>query len=120
MDTGFRQQGDTRVFHSDFFVPVSEVDSFKLEDIRVKGPEVPLFDEDEGEEKGEEVDLEGGEERKSKALDGITECVRNWKAAQADSKKRTMEMFDESGWFASSCRHGLTLWVADMVRTGEQ
>ncbi|KAI0075055.1 hypothetical protein K474DRAFT_1685473 [Panus rudis PR-1116 ss-1] len=50
---------------------------------------------------------------------GIDECVKNWKAAAADEKKRTWAIFDETGVFVSACRHSLTLWIADMVRSGE-
>ncbi|KAJ3514979.1 hypothetical protein NMY22_g14574 [Coprinellus aureogranulatus] len=115
VDTGFRQAGDIRQFSSSYWIDEGEVDKFKLEDIRVKGPEVPsepLFEEDEKDEGDEGV-------ASSQEVEA-SECVRNWKAAQSDSKKRVMEMFDESGWFTAGCRHGLTFWVADMVRTGEQ
>jgi hypothetical protein len=120
VDTGFRQAGDTRVFKSSRFLEPEEVDKFKLEDIRVKGPEVPppppLFEE---EEDGSEVpDSAGGSGSESKLEVG--DCVKNWKAAQSDNKKRVMDMFDETGWFACGCRHGVIFWVADMVRTGEQ
>ncbi|TEB39060.1 hypothetical protein FA13DRAFT_1619949 [Coprinellus micaceus] len=123
VDTGFRQQGDTRKFSSDFFLEVEEVDKLTLKDIRVsesesKGPEVPLFDDEQ--EREDEPEDEPAQPVRSGKPSEISDCVRNWKAAQSDSKKRTLEMFNETGWFASGCRHGLTLWVADMVRTGEQ
>lgn len=47
-------------------------------------------------------------------------CANNWKAAQSDSKKRMWGIFAETGLFASACRHGFILWIADMVRSGEQ
>lgn len=46
-------------------------------------------------------------------------CTKNWKAAQADDKKRALDVFDETGVFASACRHGILLWIVDMVRSGE-
>lgn len=46
-------------------------------------------------------------------------CTKNWKAAQSDEKKRSWDVFDETGIFASACRHGFMLWVIDMVRSGE-
>lgn len=49
----------------------------------------------------------------------LQECVKNWKAASADEKKKMWAMFEESGIFASACRHGCILWLADMVRSGE-
>ncbi|KAF9530494.1 hypothetical protein CPB83DRAFT_748578, partial [Crepidotus variabilis] len=33
--------------------------------------------------------------------------------------KRMWNVFDESGLFASACRHGLILWIADLVQSGE-
>jgi hypothetical protein len=47
-------------------------------------------------------------------------CANNWKAAQSDSKKRMWGIFAETGLFASACRHGFILWIADMIRSGEQ
>lgn len=49
----------------------------------------------------------------------LKECVKNWKAASADEKKKMWSMFEESGIFASACRHGCILWLVDMVRSGE-
>ncbi|KAH9939342.1 uncharacterized protein BXZ73DRAFT_43852 [Epithele typhae] len=46
-------------------------------------------------------------------------CATNWKAAAADEKKHMWGGFDETGIFASACRHGRILWVADMIRSGE-
>lgn len=46
-------------------------------------------------------------------------CIKRWKAAAADSAKPSLPVFDETGIFASACRHGFSLWVADMVRSGE-
>lgn len=49
----------------------------------------------------------------------LEHCVKNWKAASSEEKKKMWAIFDESGIFASVCRHGLVLWIADMVRSGE-
>ena len=49
----------------------------------------------------------------------LKDCVKNWKAAADDDKKRMWAAFDESGVFACACRHGLLLWIIDMVRSGE-
>ena len=46
-------------------------------------------------------------------------CATNWKAASADEKKCMWGVFDETGIFASACQHGLVLWIADMIRSGE-
>ncbi|KAJ2930712.1 hypothetical protein H1R20_g6388, partial [Candolleomyces eurysporus] len=52
--------------------------------------------------------------------DTVKECVKNWKVAQSDTWKKTVGIFDETGWFASACRHGIILWVTDMIQSGEQ
>ncbi|EKM49192.1 uncharacterized protein PHACADRAFT_107264 [Phanerochaete carnosa HHB-10118-sp] len=49
----------------------------------------------------------------------LEQCVKNWKAAAGEEKKQMWRMFDESGLFASACRHGFILWIVDMVRSGE-
>ncbi|KAG6875601.1 hypothetical protein C0993_008347, partial [Termitomyces sp. T159_Od127] len=46
-------------------------------------------------------------------------CADNWKAAAADTKKKMWAIFKEAGIFASCCRHGLILWIVDMMRSGE-
>ncbi|EKM48913.1 uncharacterized protein PHACADRAFT_107978, partial [Phanerochaete carnosa HHB-10118-sp] len=49
----------------------------------------------------------------------LDQCVNNWKAAAAEVKKMMWKMYEESGKFASACRHGFILWLCDMVRSGE-
>lgn len=49
----------------------------------------------------------------------IDQCVKNWKAAASEDKKKTWAIFDETGIYASACRHSLILWLCDMVRSGE-
>lgn len=113
----FQQAGDIRQFFSSYWMEIPEVNKFKPEDIHVKGPEVPppppLFDEEEAKEMGRD-------DEPSQQKTEISECVRNWKAAQTDSKKHVMEKFDETSWFSCGCRYGLVFWVVDMVKTGEQ
>jgi hypothetical protein len=127
---GNHQRADMRVFsESDYFIPSEEVDKFANEvrgRVSVKSnavssedqqdewedvtdePEVPINPEDTG---GDPTD--GSD---NLAIDG---CVHNWKAAQSDSKKKSWEIFEENGLFASGCRHGMILWIMDMVRSGE-
>ncbi|RXW12166.1 hypothetical protein EST38_g13691 [Candolleomyces aberdarensis] len=113
----FRQQGDMRIFESTYFVPSAEVDEWTLSQVQGRGPEVPTSDgnwdddEEQPDESSNHNDVHEGE---------VSDCTRNWKAAQTDTKKRAMGIFDETGWFASGCRHGLILWVADMIQSGEQ
>ncbi|KAF6741184.1 hypothetical protein DFP72DRAFT_995472 [Ephemerocybe angulata] len=112
VDTRFRKAGDMRIYTSDYFLDNSEVDKFKLEDIPAfSGPSFSDTDV---------VSIAHEDDSASQSQAEVAECVKNWKAAQSDNKKRAMDMFDETGWFASGCRHGIILWVADMVRSGEQ
>jgi hypothetical protein len=46
-------------------------------------------------------------------------CTENWKAAADEAKKQTWGIFKETGIFACACRHGMILWIVDMVRSGE-
>lgn len=51
--------------------------------------------------------------------DIIKVCVKNWKAAKEEQSKGSWGTFHETGIFASACRHGLLLWIIDMVQSGE-
>ena len=111
---GSRDIGDTRCFlDSDYYIPSEEVDQWARE-VKSRG-----HAEEDGDDDGED-----GDDEERGPLDGEGSdpgpCASNWKAAQSDSKKRMWGMFAETGLFASACRHGLILWIADMVRSGEQ
>ena len=112
---GSQNIGDTRCFtDSDYFIPSEEVDQWAKE---AKSGADGLKDGGVETEDGveEEDDLEG---EGSSSNPGP--CANNWKAAQSDSKKRMWGIFAETGIFAGACRHGFILWIADMVRSGEQ
>ncbi|TCD61105.1 hypothetical protein EIP91_009022 [Steccherinum ochraceum] len=109
---------------SDYYLSREFVDSFANEvksrrandaDGTTTSPMVPATNscESEGLQEGDPTDGTSGDP----ALQG---CVKNWKAAASDSKKKMWGVFDETGLFASVCCHGLFMWVADMVRSGEQ
>jgi hypothetical protein len=110
---GAREVGDTRCFSdSDYYIPSEEVDQWAGE---VRSGSSREEDLEEGtSDDGEEQDHVDGESSDQGP------CANNWKAAQSDSKKRMWGVFAETGLFASACRHGLFLWVADMIRSGEQ
>ncbi|KAI0676297.1 hypothetical protein C8Q78DRAFT_960152, partial [Trametes maxima] len=120
---GGRKIGDARVFEeSDYFLPQSFADRFANEvrsrpqqnsgagmassDMMDIDDPPPLAPQSEG----DPTDGAGG-------VDSL--CTKNWKAAQSDEKKRSWDIFEETGIFASACRHGLILWLVDMVRSGE-
>ncbi|OSD07636.1 hypothetical protein PYCCODRAFT_1359298 [Trametes coccinea BRFM310] len=133
--SGKRSVGDTRSFDSDYRLARAFVDGFAHE-VKARraqaGASVPRrgdpLDGDEGtgevddNDSGGPDDLaedDGGDPTDGKP-DAPTPCASHWKAAAADEKKRMWGIFEETGIFASACRHGLILWVADMVRSGEQ
>lgn len=129
---GQRQTADLRVFtESDYYVPREEVDKFADEVRgRVTVKSTPVSSDDR-ENEWEDVDdvagirAEDSGGNQGDPTDGSEDtaltagCVHNWKAAQNDSKKKSWEIFDENGLFASACRHGMILWIMDMVRSGE-
>jgi hypothetical protein len=110
---GSRNIGDSRCFSgSDYYIPSEEIEEWAKVD---ESQPDELEDGDAGTEDGVE---EPGSLEGEDANPGP--CANNWKAAQSDSKKHMWGIFDETGLFASACRHGLILWIADMVRSGEQ
>ncbi|KAJ2923545.1 hypothetical protein H1R20_g13546, partial [Candolleomyces eurysporus] len=94
--------GDVREYTCDYMIPMSEVDAWSTESTEPQPDDKVLTTEDSTED------------------DTVKECVKNWKAAQSDSRKKAVGIFDETGWFASACRHGIILWVTDMIQSGEQ
>jgi len=113
---GSRDVGDTRCFsNSDYYIPAEEVDEWArgTRSTLLVGADSDNDDSDGGNngdtvERGENTGVDPGP------------CATNWKAAQSDSKKRMWGIFAETGLFASACRHGFILWIADMIRSGEQ
>ena len=47
------------------------------------------------------------------------ECVRRWRNAGPEQRKKMFALFEESGIFIASCRHRFVLLVCDMIRSGE-
>ena len=108
---GSRNIGDTQCFvDSDYYIPSEEVDQWARE--AMSGTD-DLEDDN--------MEIEGNIKEHSSIEDpNRGPCANSWKAAQSDSKKRMWGIFAETGLFASACWHGLILWIADMVRSGEQ
>ncbi|KAI9060960.1 hypothetical protein FKP32DRAFT_1678555 [Trametes sanguinea] len=126
--TGKRSTGDTRSFDSDYYLPREFVDRYAHEvKARQKQPHANVprrgdRSDDEGDDESDADDdaANGGGDPTDGKPEAPSPCASNWKAAAADEKKRMWGIFEETGIFASACRHGLILWVADMVRSGEQ
>ena len=110
---GTREIGDTRCFSdSDYYISSEEVDQWAGEVRSAGSREEDLEDSSSDNEEGQDqMNVESSDQGP---------CANNWKAAQSDSKKRMWGVFAETGLFAGACRHGFFLWVADMVRSGEQ
>lgn len=111
---GQRGVGDTReLTDSDYFLNTTYVDTFGDEVQRPAQTHVKRELEDEV--------IDGDDGYVTEADDAQLEsCASNWKAAVSMERKRMWGVFDETGVFASACPHGLVLWLADMVQSGEQ
>ena len=125
---GNHQKADLRVFsESDYFIPREEVDKFANEVRGRVSVKSNAMSSDDHQEEWEDVtddfpinpEDSGGDTTDGTDNLAIDGCVNNWKAAQSDSKKRSWEIFEENGLFASACQHGLIMWIMDMVRSGE-
>ncbi|KAI0686720.1 hypothetical protein BC835DRAFT_1408502 [Cytidiella melzeri] len=109
-----RCAADTRVLDdSTYFLPAT----FR----NAKGPADVLDEEGkiEGRDATEGDPTDGLREGENAAAPAEAACVDNWKSATNEETKCMWSIFDELGIFASACRHGLILWIIDMVRSGE-
>ena len=123
---GNRVAADRRLYtDGDYFLPRKYVDRFANEVQSKKSPakQQPYrqirsdCDADETKSNDEGDSPVDGVEASSP--DGVGDCVSHWKAAAADSKKKSWSVFDETGIYAAVCQHSLVLWICDMVRSGE-
>jgi hypothetical protein len=109
---GDRAVGDTRVFtDSDYYLQPSFVDPFAHE---VKSRWAGLTPNSDN------IDANDIAEEDTEDDTTLASCADNWKEARSDSKKQAWGIFRVNGLFASACRHALVLWIADMIRSGEQ
>ncbi|KAF8578460.1 hypothetical protein K439DRAFT_1638825 [Ramaria rubella] len=53
------------------------------------------------------------------SADAVTVCIKCWKNAGPEERKKMWEMFDETGVFIAVCRHGFLLIMCDMVKSGK-
>jgi hypothetical protein len=113
---GSRAIADHRVFESDYFLSHQYVNKY-ADEVKRKAPtSSPTGDADDTPETHlpEEGDPTDGPQP------GVTvACADNWKASQANDLRRMWNIYEETGIFAAACRHGMILWLADMVRSGE-
>jgi len=97
---------------TDYLLPPEYVDQFADEVPSRRGPQVPGSIDAVDDELWEDMNEDDDE-----AL--VAGCTQNWKAAASDEKKRMWDIFEETGFFVSACRHSLILWFSDMIRSGE-
>lgn len=126
LPVGNRTAADTRVYDdTDYFLSREYVDSFANEvKSHRKDKHREVLAEDSEDEDDPVANLADGPGDPTDGVpatsqDGVDQCVKNWKAAASDEKKRSWAIFDETGIYAAACRHGLILWLCDMVRSGE-
>lgn len=108
---GGRQIGDTHLFKSDYYLEPDYINTFASQ-----SNTLPLDDANVDPTSQTHTGEDPGPLNTSLATSA---CMDNWKAAAADAKKKSWGIFEETGIFASACRHGLILWIGDMVRSGE-
>ncbi|EIW56750.1 uncharacterized protein TRAVEDRAFT_127597 [Trametes versicolor FP-101664 SS1] len=123
-----RSAGDQRQFKSDYFLSRDFVAKFANEvKARQQQSKPDLMDTSARDEMdSEELDhgpfsnSDEGDPTDGTAADSASApCATNWKAAASESNKRMWGIFEETGVFACCCRHGIMLWLVDMVRSGE-
>ncbi|KAG1835645.1 hypothetical protein EV424DRAFT_1468103 [Suillus variegatus] len=112
---GGHEQGDTRTYtESDYILPCDFVDSFAN---KVRPHHSQAADPVAGVSNIKEEEDTHPEDLMMQVMS--SDCSKNWKAAADEEKKHMWSVFDETGIFVSTCRHGLLLWVTDMVSSGE-
>lgn len=117
-----RRRGDARVFQSDYILPRDFVDQYANEVSsrqRQSKPDLPGDADDALDDTSQFPGVDNGGYPTDGVDNSSTPCASNWKAAAADETKKMWAIFDETGIFICVCRHGIILWIADMVRSGE-
>lgn len=120
MSSGAKNEGNVRTFEdSDYYLTFEEVDKYADEVKSSRSRQMPMPVPDHGDDSVEgNTDGLVEEELPTAAANG-SGCAVRWKAAASDKKKKMWSIFHESGLFASACRHGMILWIADLIRSGE-
>jgi Kyakuja-Dileera-Zisupton transposase len=88
---------DERVFISDYLIPPTKVDAFR-DDVRTRPGTVPGNVPPFGDE--------------------TTVCTEHWTVANTVSEG-TVDVFEQTGGFLSTCRHAIVETLAEMRRSGE-
>ncbi|EIW79823.1 hypothetical protein CONPUDRAFT_155220 [Coniophora puteana RWD-64-598 SS2] len=95
---------DRRVFNSDYFILREDVDTYK-DEVRssARGPRI-----DHDYDPNDDV-----------ATNRPGRCTSDFRASRPDGSKRALDIYENTGMFASACRHGIMQKVCEMVRSGE-
>ncbi|KAG1781307.1 hypothetical protein EV702DRAFT_1177559 [Suillus placidus] len=107
---GSHQVANQQIFTSNYFLNMKYVDNFAEEVASHQPHTAPM---------SSNPDASSDPPRELNHDPVVTVCTDSWKAAAADTKKKSWGIFEETCIFASACRHGMILWIADMVRSGE-
>jgi hypothetical protein len=49
----------------------------------------------------------------------LAECIKRWRNAGPEARKKMFALFEIAGIFLVVCRHGHVLLMCDMIRSGE-
>ncbi|KAI0038469.1 hypothetical protein FA95DRAFT_1662786 [Auriscalpium vulgare] len=111
-------RADLRELDSSYFLSPAQVDKFSDEvtgkrgKAPAPGPPVPDSDAD--------ADADADSDGLPTANQPKSKCTDGWQAANATSMgKSVTEVFDQTGVFLTTCRHGIVEFVTEMVRSGE-
>ncbi|KZV89030.1 hypothetical protein EXIGLDRAFT_566979, partial [Exidia glandulosa HHB12029] len=114
---------DPRAFESDYLIDPAEVDLYAHE-VRRRVVPKKRAGEDEDDAPDASADAapyitleESGEPGDDAPKPSV--CAHRWKNAKAEHHKLAPGMFDQTGVFVCLCRHGLLLWFAEMIQSGE-
>ncbi|KIJ45328.1 hypothetical protein M422DRAFT_166820, partial [Sphaerobolus stellatus SS14] len=100
---------DSRTARTDYWITPEQVDVFKDQNIEEWVENDVLEPGVDGDEPG---DVTAG-------TPSVTVCVERWKNAGPEERKKMWQMFHETGVFVAACRHGILLYLCDMIQSGE-
>ncbi|KAB5587634.1 hypothetical protein CTheo_8927 [Ceratobasidium theobromae] len=111
------------MLNHDYFLDSDYVDCFENEVARrskAKAPDISNITSEHADHVTSEqlvrVEVDAGQcESESQPV----ACEERWKNARADDSGKRVAIFDETGIFAVSCRHGSVILVEDMRQSGE-
>ena len=110
-----------RKFKSDYFLSPEYVNQYANEvQSRKEKTARTQLDEDNSEDEDDDVtDGPEGDPTDGQTMQELSDCVKNWKSAASEDKKKMWAIFEETGILACACCHGFILLITDMVRSSE-